>query len=458
MHVQQFVVKGLGHASYLVGSDHTKEVAVIDPRRDFQVYLDEANAAGFKIRYVAETHVHNDFLSGARPLAAETGAAHLASAEAGLHFDYRPVKEGDEFTLGDLTLQVQRTPGHTPEHVTYAVLDQAREPVAVFSGGDLLVGSVGRPDLLGREMGERLAPQLFDSLHQKILPLGDDVDVYPTHGFGSLCGRGIGKAATTTIAIEKDSNPFLQIEDRDEFVRFVLEGNPGIPTYYRNMRPGNQAGAPAWTLPRIEPLSAVEVQHRAGHGALVIDVRDPPLFGAGHIPGTVHIDLEDMFVTWAGWLLSPEVPLILVLQRPDQLDDAVTRLARIGFENIGGYLEGGFEAWEAARLPVQETEQWSVETLRDRLGSPDLQLVDVRMDSEWLDGHIEGATHITLGDLPQRMGEVDASRQTAIVCGSGFRSSIATSLLKRSGLERVANVAGGMIAWREAGLPTVPGN
>jgi hydroxyacylglutathione hydrolase len=371
-----------------------------------------------------------------------------------LRFPYQGVTEGDEVRLGELTLRVQRTPGHTPEHVTYAVLDASGEPVALFSGGDLLVGSVGRPDLLGRELGEKLAPQLYDSLHGKILPLGDEVEVLPTHGFGSLCGRGIGKDPTTTIGAEKQSNPFLQVEGREEFVRYVLEDNPGIPSYYARMRPANQAGAHAWSVPEIERLSAAELQHRAGHGAVVLDVRDPPLFGAGHIPGAVHIDLEDMFVTWAGWLLSPDVPLLLVLQGDDQLEDAVTRLGRIGFENVAGYLEGGLDAWQAAGLPVQQTPQWTVHELNAALG-PQLQVLDVRTDGEWEGGHIDGARHVMLGDLPAHLREFDPAQPLAIVCGSGFRSSIATSLLKRAGHEHVVNVQGGMTAWREAGLPLV---
>lgn len=456
MYLQQFFIEGLGHASYLIGSDETKEAAVVDPRRDIQVYVEAAQRAGLRIRYALETHVHNDFLSGAKQLSQALGAEHVASAEGGLTFPYHGVRDGDMLQLGELRLQVLFTPGHTPEHVSYLVSDTARAdvPVLAFTGGDLLVGAVGRPDLLGMELGRRLAPQLHDSLHDKLLKLADYVEVLPTHGAGSLCGKGISGKRTSTIGYERRFNPALQQPDKEAFVRYVLSGNPGIPTYYRQMRPINQQGPAAWRLPEARALTPEEIAHQIGHGAIVLDTRSNVAFGGGHIPDAVNIGLGPMFATWVGWLLSHEAPLVLVLERAELWEEAVTALARIGYGNVTGYLEGGLETWIGAALPLAHVPQWSVHELRERLAADALQVLDVRLDSEWEAGHIAGATHLMLADLPGQQPELDPTRPTAVVCGSGYRSSVAASLLKRQGFSEVVNVPGGMAAWEVAEYPT----
>ncbi|HLI27122.1 MAG TPA: rhodanese-like domain-containing protein [Chloroflexota bacterium] len=462
MYFEQFFVEGLGHASYLVASDTTKEALVVDPRRDIQVYVEAIHRLGFELRYVLETHNHNDFLSGARHLAECLGAEHVASAEAGLQFPYRGVREGDELQLGELRIRVLRTPGHTPEHVSYAVIDTARAeaPFLVFSGGDLLVGTVGRPDLLGRELGEQLAPQLYDSLHQKLLPLGDHVIVFPTHGSGSLCGRGIAGTRFTTIGYERLANPALQQPSREAFVRFVLQGNPGIPTYYARMRPSNQRGPAPFRAPEPRPLPPLAVQHLAGHGAIVVDTRANVAFGGAHVPGAINIGLGPMFATWVGWLLPPDAPLLFVLDRDTDWEAATTALLRIGYEQFAGYLQFGMASWVEHGLPVERVEQLSVHELRQRLlADPAVQVLDVRMASEWAEGRIERAVHLPLGDLPRGLDALplDRTRPVAVVCGSGYRSSIATSLLKGRGFTTVWNVLGGMTAWKEAGYPLVDG-
>jgi hydroxyacylglutathione hydrolase len=455
--LQQFFVEGLGHASYLIGSDSTREAAVVDPRRDVDVYLKAAAEAGLRIRYVLETHVHNDFLSGARAIAQRLGAEHAASAEAGLVFPHRAVREGDTFELGELKITVLFTPGHTPEHVSYVVADTSRadEPVLAFTGGDLLVGSVGRPDLLGRELGEKLAPQLYDSLFGKLLKLEDYVEVMPTHGAGSLCGRSISSKRTTTIGYEKRHNVFLQKTDREAFVDFVLDGNPYVPAYYRHMRPGNLAGADGFSAPSPRPLAVGEVQHALGHGALVLDTRSPGAYGAGHVPGAYHVGLGAMLATWVGSLLPSDVPIVLVLERESDWEEITTALGRIGFEQVMGYLSGGIEAWQELGLPLARIEQVDVHELeRRRQATPDLQIVDVRMVGEWESGHTPGATFLPLTDIRSRVGEIDPNRPTAVICGSGYRSSIASAFLERRGVHQIANVLGGMTAWNEAGLAT----
>lgn len=459
MYVEQFFVEGLGHQSYLIGSDTTKEAFVVDPRRDSQVYREAAAKAGLQIRWVLETHNHNDFVSGARQLAQQLGAEHVASAAAGLQFPYRGVGDGDEITLGELRLRVLVTPGHTPEHVSYALYDLSRSPAApalVFTGGDLLVGAVGRPDLLGRELGERLAPQLYESLQEKLLPLGDGTLVLPTHGSGSLCGRGISATRMSTIGYEKLTNPALQQPDRDAFVRYVLSGDPSIPAYYARMRPTNQGGPTKFSALEPRALPAQEVQHLAGHGAVVLDTRANVAFGGGHIPGAFNVPLGAMLATWAGWLLPPDVPIILVLERESDWEAVTTALARVGFEKFAGFLRSGMSAWNEAGLPVERVEQLSVTELEQMRADRSLQVLDVRTDAEWQEGHVPGAVHAPLGSsLPGDLSRLrlDSARPLAVICGSGYRSSIATSLLQQHGFTTVLNTLGGMTAWQEMGLP-----
>ncbi len=456
MFLHQFFIEGLGHASYLIGSDESGEAAVVDPGLDLRPYLELARERKLQIRYALETHLHNDFVSGAAALAHQPGVDHVASAESKLKAPNHPVREGDELRLGELRIQVLFTPGHTPEHVTYVVIDTSRAeaPVLAFTGGDLLVGSVGRPDLLGNELGEKLAPLLYDSLHNKILKLADYVEVLPTHGAGSLCGRSISSKRTSTIGYERRFNPALQQETKENFVRFVLAANPEIPTYYARMRPLNQKGAKPWTRPDARPLGPDEVAHLIGHGALVLDARPNVAFGGGHIPGAFNIGLDSMFATWVGWLVPNDVPLILILPSDDQWDEAVTALARIGYQNVAGYLQGGMVGWIERALSLAQVPQWTVQALYENLERDTVMVLDVRTDAEWDGGHVKGAIHLQLGDLPDRIGELDSTGPIAVVCGSGYRSSAATSILQRNGFATISNTLGGMTAWDAAQLPT----
>lgn len=453
MYLKQFFVEGLGHASYLIGSDQTGEAAVVDPRRDIDEYLGAASEAGLRIRYVLETHVHNDFLSGAKAIAERLGADYVASAAGGLQVPYHAVTEGDEIVLGELSVRVLFTPGHTPEHVSYVVADTSRAdaPVLVFSGGDLLVGSVGRPDLLGKELGQELAPRLYDSLFNKLLRLEDYVEVLPTHGAGSLCGRSISTKRTTTVGYERRFNPFLQKTNQADFVEFVLSGNPHVPAYYGNMRPGNQKGADGFVAPAPRPMAVDEVRHAAGHGALILDARAPEAFSAGHIEGAYSVGLGPMLATWVGILLPNDVPLILVLDRAVDWESVVTALGRIGYERVVGYLQGGMERWNERGLPLARIEQVDVHELARR--QPALKVLDVRMESEWEAGVIGDARMIPLHELPARLNEVDLTEPMAVICGTGYRSTIASAILMRAGARQLTNVQGGMTAWFAAGLP-----
>jgi len=460
MYLEQFFVEGLGHASYLIASESAQQAAVIDPRRDVQIYRDAAARIGVTLRYAIETHDHNDFVSGARILAEAEGVEVVASIGAGLRYRHRGVRAGDALTIGELSVHVLETPGHTPEHVSYVVTDHSRSdlPIVAFTGGDLLVGSVGRPDLLGAALGRTLAPQLYDSLHEQLLRLEDYVEVLPTHGAGSLCGRGISGKRSSTIGYERRTNPALLQPTKDDFVRYVLSGDPTIPAYYARMRPLNQAGATGWQLPAATPITPQELVSLLGaptaQRPVVLDVRAPDDFARGHLPSALTVGAGPMLPTWVGSLIPHDTPLVLVLDDAEQWDEVVTGLARIGHDRVLGHLAGGVARWRDAGLPLQPVSRSSVDELAERLHQQPVAILDVRTDAEWSDGHIAGARHIPLNDLPGRIGEVPEDQTVNVICGSGYRSIIATSLLLRAGRETTVDTAGGMDGWYAAGHPT----
>ncbi len=464
MLVRQFALDGLGHLSTLIADEATGQAAVIDPRRDIDVYLAAATERGLRITHAVETHLHNDYVSGGRELVAATGAEQVIGAGAEMGVPHRPVRDAEAFQVGGLRFTALDTPGHTPEHVVYAVTDTARadEPVMMFTGGSLLVGSVGRTDLLGAERAMPGARAMFHSLHDVILGHQDFVEVYPTHGAGSLCSTGISSTTHSTIGFERRHNPLLQPRDVDEFARALLSGQPTFPPYFARMRPTNQAG------PRVlggvpEPVSMTVPSTREAveRGALLIDLRPPRLYAAGHVPDALSIPSDSSFGTWLGWVVpEPDRPLILILRSEDDWDDAVRQAIRIGFESIVGYVDGGYVAWEAAGLPTETSGILSVDELSAALaaGGPDApMLIDVRQASEIESGHVPGAIPIGAADLPERLADFPRDRPIATICAGGFRSSIAASLLKNAGFERVSSVAGGISTWTAAGLPVEHG-
>lgn len=461
MFLHQLFVRGLGHASYLVGDEQAGVAAVVDPRRDVDEYLRLAAAEGLRIVEVLETHVHNDYVSGADELRLRTGATVRAGADAALTRPHAPVRDGDAFDVGSLRFRVLGTPGHTPDHVSFAVADRSRsdDDWVLFSGGILLVGTAARPDLLGGpEEAARAAAVEFASLRDRIAPLADWVELYPTHGAGSLCGAGIGGKRWSTIGYERRHNPALLQPDADAFRRFILTDQPTVPAYWRRMRGLNQAGAtPLADLDDPRPLSAAEVEHAAGHDAIVIDTRPAEAFGAGHMPGSFGIGLGDTFGTWVGSVVPGDRRLVLILPDPGDLDGAIAQLRRAGYDQVHGYLDGGFAAWaasgnEIARLVTRTAD----DVVRDiRAGS--IRVLDVREKNEWRDGHIDGAIHIPGGDLPGRLGDVPDDRPLAVVCAGGYRSTVAISVLERAGRGRLINLIGGVTAYEAAGHPLVTG-
>lgn len=448
----------LAHASYLVGGS-SGEAAVIDPRRDVEEYLADAEGAGLQLRHVIETHLHADFVSGHVELARRAGATIHIGAAAGATFPHHPVRDGDTISLGDVTLRFLETPGHTPESITVIVEPiehrQSNEPVRLLTGDTLFIGDVGRPDLAGGRgfTPEEMARQLYRSLAGKILPLPDTAEIWPAHGAGSSCGKALSDERSTTLARQKAENPALKLVaagDEEGFVRYATEGLGSAPTYFSFDARKNREGAAtiADILAAAKPLEPATVESMVEEGVLVLDTRSIVDFGAGHVPASLHIQLDGKFAPWAGTLLPPEQPLVVVAY-PHKRAEAITRLARIGYERIEGWLDGGMEAWTRAGGEVETTDQISPESLREQLAASAAPAVlDVRTDGEWEAGHIEGAIHVPLNQLAARMDEVP-SGPIAVICGTGYRSSIACSLLQRGG-RRARNVAGGWEAWERA--------
>jgi hydroxyacylglutathione hydrolase len=457
MEFKQFYLGCLAHASYLIGS--RGEAAIVDPQRDVDAYLAEAAAKGLTIRWVIETHLHADFVSGHRELAERTGATIVFGRKAGATFPHRAVEDGERIVLGDSTLGILETPGHTPESISILVTDHAVSnlPQKVLTGDTLFIGDVGRPDLAGARgfTAEQMAGMLYDSLHGKLLTLPDDVEVYPAHGAGSMCGRNISKETSSTIGEQRRFNYALQPMTRDAFVRMMTTDLLPAPQYFPRDAEINRGGARLLAdLPPPVPLAPRDVVTRVANRALALDVRTAAAFGAGHIPGSVNIGLGGQFASWAGSLIGADTPIVLVAEDEAQVAEAVTRLARVGHESVTGFLAGGIYAWDRAGMPVMKIPQLPVDELKARLAEePSLQLIDVRRPPEYRAGHAPSAVSVPLDDLTRLSGTLDPFRPTAAICASGYRSSAATSLLAKRGFPAVFNVIGGTNAWQAAGYP-----
>jgi glyoxylase-like metal-dependent hydrolase (beta-lactamase superfamily II)/rhodanese-related sulfurtransferase len=436
----------------LIGSEGV--AAVIDPQRDAGIYIEDAMRQGFEIKYVIETHLHADFISGHQEIAAITGAKIYLGDKAGAQFPHEDVRDGDEIRFGRCVLRMLETPGHTVESISILVtdLDRSPEPYAVLTGDTLFIGDVGRPDLSPGYTPQQLAGLLYDSLHTKLLTLPDHVEVYPAHGAGSLCGKQLSAERSSTIGQQRVSNFALQAKSRDEFVHMLTSELPERPGYFAMDAEINRTGpAPLADLAVPPPLSAREVEARLKAGALVLDTRPARPFGAGHIPGAVHIALSGQYASWAGRLIGMDRDIVLVAEDRDTMLESWVRLTRVGMERVVGYLDEEMVAWSREGLPVAEISQVTVQDLASELEN--VQVVDVRQPGEWEGGHIAGAVLKPLPSLVASLEGLDRDKTVAVHCKSGYRSSIATSLLQREGFRDVVNVIGGFDAWRACGLP-----
>ena len=448
MKFKQFYLGCLAHASYYVGSED--EAVIVDPQRDVQQYLDEAEANGQKIKYIIETHSHADFVSGHIELAEKTGAEIIYGQRANTQFPTHKVKDGDELMVGKLNLKFLETPGHTPESITVLVKDTENpdDPIKMLTGDTLFIGDVGRPDLIGSVgfTAEDMGSMLYDSLRTKIMPLPDDTEVYPAHGAGSLCGKSLSEETWSTLGNQKKSNYALKPMMKEEFVKIVAADQPEVPAYFPKSAAKNLEGSVSLAdLPKLKEFSSEEAFSFEG---VVVDLRERDAFGNGHIPNAINIGLSGQFASWAGTLISIGTPILLVADSQEDIDEAVIRLARIGIETAeGSILIKDFTGEK------NSIDQVSVEEVNSKL-SDDVQFIDVRRVQEYANGHALKTMNLSLDILSREVDKLNPEKPTFVICQSGYRSSVGTSILENAGINEIYNVTGGTNAWIEAGFET----
>lgn len=446
MKFKQFYLGCLAHASYYIASEG--EAAIVDPQRDVQQYIAEADANGDKIKYVIETHSHADFVSGHVELAQKTGAQIIYGQRANTEFPALKVKDGDTLDLGKIKLTFMETPGHTPEGITILAkhTEDETEPVRMFTGDTLFIGDVGRPDLIGSKgfTAEQMASMLYDSLNEKILPLPDETEVYPAHGAGSLCGKSLSKETWSTLGEQRKFNYALQPMSREEFIKIVAADQPEVPAYFPLSASQNLKGSSSLEdLPKPKKLTSEEI---ASFDGVVVDIRQNIEFGSGHVPNSINIGLGGQFASWAGTLITIGTPVAIVADTEDQVDEAFMRLARVGIESVKGFVLLSDYNGE-----LKTVEQVSVEQAKEATAADGVQFVDVRRVQEHAAGHAPGTTNLPLDRLARDVDNLDPTKPTYVICQGGYRSSLGTSVLENAGFTELYNVLGGTKAWMDAG-------
>ena len=458
MILEQFYLKCLAHASYLVGDETTGVAAVVDPQRDVDQYLEFAAQKGLRVEHVLLTHLHADFVAGHLELRDRVGAKIYLGAKASAEYAFTPLADGDEVALGAIKLRALETPGHTPESISLLVFDpdfSADAPVAVLTGDTLFVGDVGRPDLrasLGWSAAD-LGNLLYDSLHAKLLKLPDASLVYPAHGAGSLCGRALSQETVSTIGEQRRVNYALRPMTKAEFVALVTADQPDAPPYFTYDAVLNSKERPTLdeTLAReVQPIPLDGVLALQEAGAQILDTRDAGEFAAAHLKGSINVGLGGQYATWAGTVLRNEKPIVIVAA-PGREHESAVRLGRIGFDNVVGYLDGGLGSLAGRPELIGRTERLSPPVAAERAGAA--TVVDVRTPNEREEGAIAGSLFVPLSQLEQRLDEIPRGRPLIVHCAGGYRSSVAASVLKRDGFDDVSEIAGGITAWQAAGLP-----
>ncbi|WPV65491.1 rhodanese-like domain-containing protein [Chitinophaga sp. LS1] len=463
MYFQHIYDKSLAQSSYFIGCQKVGIAAVIDPKRDVDTYLEIAQQQKMNITHILETHIHADFLSGSRELASLTGAQMFLSDEGGpdwqYEFDHTGVKNGSIIELGNLKFEVLHTPGHTPESICFLLTDKPASdaPIMLFTGDLVFVGDIGRPDLLEKAAGligtqEIGAHQLFISL-KKFAALPPYVQVWPAHGAGSACGKAIGSVPSTTTGYEMIRNWAFQFQqDEEGFVKYLLADQPEPPKYFAKMKQLNKVNRPLLTeVPIIKALDNNELLSALKKGYKLIDTRDKSIFATGYIPGSINIQANNSFNTWAGWFLDYDTPFMLIAN-PNELDDLTRKLMRIGLDNIYGYIPDINEWVNAGGLPEQET-VISINEFKELYSNNDIQIVDLRGATEYKSGHISKANNLFIGHLPENMNKISREKKVVIHCQSGDRSTIAYSLLAREGFKNVLNFSDGMNKWIQDNNP-----
>lgn len=459
MYFKQFYLNCLAHASYLIGSEG--EAAIVDPQRDVDQYVADAEAHNLKIKYIIETHLHADFVSGHRELAARTGAQIVFGKEARATISHLPVKDGDELSVGSVKLRIIETPGHTPESICVVVTENAGEdagvPQKVLTGDTLFIGDVGRPDLAGGKgyTSQMMAAMMYDSLHEKLMRLDDSVEVYPAHGAGSMCGKNLSTETSSTIGQQRKFNYALQPMTKEQFVTMMTTDLPEAPAYFSKDAEINRSGADALSgLPKPEALSADEVRNFGQHGCVILDVRNAAEFGSAHVPGSLNIGLGGQFASWAGSLIPITAPIVIVANSEEQVEEAQIRLARVGLEHMKGFLGGGIDGWRAAGFAAAEIPQITVGELKNLIETQKaLQVIDVRRPAEYESGHAPHAVAAPLAKFRDTLPTLGLNPDgpSAIICAGGYRSSAATSIAQQLGFTNLLNVTGGTSAWIKAG-------
>jgi hydroxyacylglutathione hydrolase len=455
--VERFFLGCLAHASYMIASEGV--AAVIDPQRDVDIYLEAAAGKNWKIEYIIETHLHADFVSGHLELADRTGAQIYLGAGCGADFPHVAVKNGDEIQFGQCCLRFLETPGHTLESICILMTDRSEpdRPAAVFTGDTLFVGDVGRPDLSPAHTPQQLAAMMYRSIHEKLLTLPDDTEIFPAHGAGSLCGRQMSSESSSTIGKQRQSNYALLARTSEEFVHLLTDNLPARPEYFARDADLNRHGAaPLSDLPQLAPLTAPEVLRLQTEGAMVVDTRPAMQFAVAHVPGSLHIALTGQYASWAARILGLDTPLIIAGEDPEHVRESQLRLARVGIENVVGYLADGVAGWIKSGFELDYIPQITVQDFVElRNQEPDrIAVLDVREAGEVASGVIENSLCIPLAKLRSRLAELDRDKLLVVHCKGGYRSSIATSILRHGGFRDIANLTGGFDAWKAAGLPS----
>jgi hydroxyacylglutathione hydrolase len=460
VYFKQIAVEGMGCLSYLIGCPQAGIGCVVDPKRDVQDYIDLARSNDLRITHVFETHLHADHVSGNRELQERTGATIHFAEGTPVRFDHVTFREGDVFEFGSAVLRILRTPGHTPHAVSILVTDRSRadEPWLVLTGDCLFVGDVGRPDLAGDEHLEEQVDGLYRSIHRTLGRLPDHLEVFPAHGEGSLCGKGMNAKPSSTIGFEKRHNPLLGLDEKAFRQNLASEGFPERPRSFGHIIETNLSGPPLLECcPPSRDLSPDRVQSRIDAGATVLDARDTAAFGGVHIPGSINIGLARQTANWIGMVIDPTTELVLVVPDEEAFSTMTLHLHRIGYDRIAGYLHGGIAAWQEAGRPLRHLWQISASMLDEKLARGRPHLVDVRTPAEWETGHVAGAVHVPLTRLLAGDFDLPRDEELIVMCGVGYRGNIAASYLAGQGLSHVHSLAGGMRAWRNSGFEVVGG-
>ncbi len=458
MFFKQFIVPGMGCLSYLIGCPKAGVACVVDPKRDVGDYIKVARENNLKITHIFETHVHADHISGNMELKSRTGAEICMGTGTPATFAFKPVAEGDIFEFGSVKLEALSTPGHTPNSISLLVTDTVRndKPWMILTGDCMFVGDVGRPDLAGKELIHEQAENLYDSLFNKLTRLPESIEIFPAHGEGSLCGKGMSSKSSSTVGYEKESNPIFKLS-KEEFLLSMTESFPDRPKSFTHIITTNKSGVPLLDrCPVVRDLSPLQVKKELDRGVVLLDTRDTASFGGVHVPGSINIGFAKQTANWIGMVIEPDAELILVVTGEEAYSEMLVELHRIGYDRVIGYLYGGMTSWQEAGMPIDQLWQISAARLHEKITTGNIShFFDVRSDLEWNGGHIQEAQHLPLNQLLNNTPDIPKDEEVIVTCGVGYRGNIAASYLQSQGFQHVHSLAGGITAWKNSGYDLI---